>query len=49
MRSKDVTIEDSCLIHDTPSLEDTTERLKQILDAKYKAADLDEVVATCTH
>ena len=49
MRSWDATIEDSYYIHDTPRLEETVERIKRILDAKYEPANLDEVVANCTH
>ena len=49
MRSRDVTIEDSYYIHDTPHLEETVERIKRILDAKYEPANLDEVIPNCTH
>ena len=49
MRSRDATVEDSFYISDTPSLQEAAERIKEILDAKYEPADLDEVVAACTH
>jgi hypothetical protein len=49
MRSRDATIEDSYHIQEAPHLEETVERIKRILDAKYEPANLDEVVAGCTH
>jgi hypothetical protein len=47
MRSRDATIEDSYLIADTPCLQEAVERIKQILDAKYEPANLDEIAASC--
>ena len=49
MRSRDATEKDSYYINDTPCLEEAAERIKQILDAKYEPANLDEVVAEATH
>jgi len=49
MRSRDATIEDSYLIADTPCLQEAAERIKQILDAKYEPANLDEITRSCTH
>jgi hypothetical protein len=49
MRSRDATIEDSYHIQEAPHLEETVERIKRILDAKYEPANLEEVVAGCTH
>ena len=34
---------------DSKHVEDATERIKKILDAKYEPANLDEVVADCKH
>jgi hypothetical protein len=39
----DLTIKDSYLIHNTPCLQEAAERIKQILDAKYEPANLDEI------
>jgi hypothetical protein len=49
MRSRDATIEDSYYVHDTPCLTEAAERIKEILDAKYEPANLDELTANCTH
>ena len=49
MRSKDSTIENSFVISDTPCLQEAAERIKQILDAKYTPANLEELVKGCTH
>ena len=49
MKSRDATIEDSYYINDTPSLVEAAERIKQILDAKYEPANLEEITANCTH
>jgi hypothetical protein len=49
MKSRDATIENSYVITDSPSLEEAANRIKEILDAKYEPADLDEITANCTH
>jgi hypothetical protein len=49
MRSRDATVEDSYYINDTPCLTEAAERIKEILDAKYEPANLDEITANCTH
>jgi len=40
----DATPQDAYHVEDDPSLEDMTDRIKRILDAKYEPANLDEVV-----
>jgi hypothetical protein len=49
MRSKDMTIEELYLISNTPCLQEAAERIKQILDAKYEPANLNEIVKECIH
>jgi hypothetical protein len=49
MKSRDATLEDSYFIHDSPCFVEAAERIKRILDVKYEPADLEEVVANCTH
>ena len=49
MKSRDVTIEDTYYNNDTPRLDEAAERIKQILDAKYEPANLEEITANCTH
>jgi hypothetical protein len=49
MKSRDATIDDSYYIHDTPCLEEAAERIKQILDAKYAPANIDELTTKCTY
>jgi hypothetical protein len=49
MQSRDATIEDSYLISDTPCLQEAVERIKQILNAKYEPANLNEITEACTH
>ena len=49
MRSKDTTIEELYLISNTPCLQEAAERIKQILDAKYEPANLNEIVKECIH
>jgi len=49
MRSSDVTPEESFHIQDTPSVLEATDRLRQILNAKYEKSNLDEIAANCTH
>ena len=36
-------------IADSPTLDDATERIKHILDAKYEAANLNAIADSCTH
>jgi hypothetical protein len=46
----DATKEDSiCQLEDPPFNTAETERVKTILDAKYKKANLEEVIAACKH
>ena len=49
MRPSDATCPQIYLMGDPASMIDAAERLKDILDAKYEAADLDQVVAENTH
>ena len=49
MKSIDAEVEDSFHAEDSEAMQDATDRIKQILDAKYEPADLDEVVASCKH
>ena len=49
MRPRDAAIDESYIINDSPSLEDASKRIKEILDAKYEPANLDEVVEKCTN
>jgi hypothetical protein len=37
------------MISDSPCLQEATKRIKQILDAKYEPANLDEVAESCSH
>jgi hypothetical protein len=48
MRSADCTIED-LYIQDTEKIEDAMSRVKRILDAKYEAANLEQIVAECDY
>jgi hypothetical protein len=49
MRPRDATMDESYIINDSPCLEDASKRIKEILDAKYAPANLDEVVEKCTN
>ena len=49
MKSIDAKIEDSYHIDDGSSMQEATERMKKILDAKYEPANIDEVVEGCIH
>jgi hypothetical protein len=49
MKLWDTTIEDSFYINYTPSLIEAAECIKQILDAKYEPANLEEITSHCTH
>jgi hypothetical protein len=46
---EDATTKTHFHIADSPTLDDATERIKHILDAKYKAANLQEIANSCTH
>jgi transposase InsO family protein len=48
-KDSDATLEDTFHIGEPSVLEEAAERLKGILDAKYEAADLNEVAHNCTH
>ncbi len=49
MRSADATIADSFYIEDPQDLYTTVDRVKEILDAKYEPANLDEITKNCIH
>jgi hypothetical protein len=48
-KDSDATLEDAFHIGEPSVLEEAAERLKGILDAKYEAADLNEVARNCAH
>ena len=48
LKSTDATISESHVV-DSSHVEDATNRMKEILDAKYEPADLDKVVESCTN
>ena len=47
MRPRDVTIKDAYVIEDPPLVKASTKRITQILDAKYKKANLKDIVQEC--
>ena len=49
MRSRDATPEDSYIINDQPCIQEASKRIKEILDAKYAPANLEEIAANCTN
>ena len=49
MKPIDTTIENSYTVDDIEAVNDATERIKKILDAKYEPVNIDDVVAGCTH
>jgi hypothetical protein len=49
MRSRDATPEESYIINDTPCVKDASKRIKEILDAKYEPANLEEITQNCTN
>ena len=49
MKSTEATEETSFAINDSPAVAVASERLKRILDAKYEAANLEEVVKSHEH
>ena len=48
LKSPDSTVSEANVI-DSPHVEDATARIKNILDAKYKPANLDKIVSKCKH
>ena len=46
LKSPDSTVSEANVI-DSPHVEDATTRIKNILDAKYEPANLDEIVSNC--
>ena len=42
-------ISESFFVQDSEIVEDAVERIKNILDAKYEAADFDQIVAESVH
>ena len=48
LKSPDSTVSEANVI-DSPHVEDATTRIKNILDAKYEPANLDEIVSNCKH
>jgi hypothetical protein len=49
MRSQSSRINNAYFIRDSVELEDSTTRIKRILDAKYEKADLSLIVEQCSH
>ena len=49
MKDSNCTVSNSYFIHDSPAVEDSTERVKRILDAKYEKADLTQLVKKMTY
>lgn len=49
MRSQSSTAANAYFIRDSKELEDSTTRVRRILDAKYEKADLDATVSNCKH
>jgi hypothetical protein len=49
MKDSDADPQESYFIKDSAAVEDATERLRNILDAKYEAANLHEVCEGSTH
>jgi predicted aspartyl protease len=49
MRSQTSNAANAYFIRDSTELEDSTTRVKRILDAKYEKADLDATVSNCKH
>jgi hypothetical protein len=45
MKESNCTVTNSYFIHDSPAVEDSTDRVKRILDAKYEKADLTAVIS----
>ena len=48
LKSPDSTVSEANVI-DSPHVEDATTMIKNILDAKYEPANLDEIVSNCKH
>ena len=49
MKDSNCTVSNSYFIHDSPAVEDSTERVKRILDAKYEKANLTQLVKKMTY
>lgn len=49
MKSEEATMEESFFVPDSSSLDEASQRIKNILDAKYDAADLNLIVNKCSH
>ena len=49
MRPRDAAKPEYFAIEDSDAVREATNRIKHILDAKYEPANLEEVVASCTH
>jgi hypothetical protein len=47
MKAKGAKLEEYFFVPDSSSLDDATQRIKQILDAKYDSADLNQIVYMC--
>ena len=49
MRDADSVQEDAFYVHEPEAITEATQRIKTILDAKYKKANLKEVAASASH
>ena len=49
MKSHDATVQDSFYVEDSTAVKDASERMKQILDAKYEPANLKDIAESCTN
>jgi hypothetical protein len=49
MKAEGTKLEESSFVPDSSSLDDASQRIKQILDAKIDAADLNQIVNKCLH
>ena len=49
MKESNCSVTNSYFIHDSPAVEDSTDRVKRILDAKYEKADLTALVKDMTY
>jgi hypothetical protein len=49
MQSRDATPKESYIINNTLCVKDASKRIKEILDAKYEPANLEEITQNCTN
>jgi ABC-type uncharacterized transport system ATPase subunit len=49
LKESNCTVTNSYFMHDSPAVKELTDRVKQILDAKYEKADLSKLVSKMTY